>query len=71
MERLNNIFLAMLVAFGLSACGVKGKPLPPLNPAPIGHGKPVLKETEQKKYQKKYRSLEDEEANDSSNTEEQ
>lgn len=70
MERLNNIFLAMTVAFGLSACGVKGKPLPPLNPAPIGQGKPVFKEAEQKKYQKKYRSLEDEE-NDSSTTEEQ
>ncbi|UOF00356.1 lipoprotein [Bdellovibrio reynosensis] len=69
MERLNNIFLAMVVVFGLSACGVKGKPLPPLNPAPIGHGKPILKEAEQKKYQKKYRSLEDEE-NDSSTTEE-
>lgn len=38
MENLNKwIFLTSLVF--LSGCGVKGRPLPPLNPAPIGQGK--------------------------------
>lgn len=38
MENLSKwIFLTSLVF--LSACGVKGRPLPPLNPAPIGQGK--------------------------------
>ncbi len=38
MENLSKwIFLTSLVF--LSGCGVKGRPLPPLNPAPIGQGK--------------------------------
>ncbi|MGE0631339.1 MAG: hypothetical protein AB7O96_02955 [Pseudobdellovibrionaceae bacterium] len=34
-----SVFLFML--FGLCACGVKGKPLPPLTPTEIGRGEPT------------------------------
>lgn len=29
-----------LLFFIISACGVKGKPLPPLEPVPLGRGEP-------------------------------
>jgi|GEM_PF-4487474 len=36
-----SIFLATVaITWGLSACGVKGKPLAPLNPEVMGHGLP-------------------------------
>ncbi|MBN8539177.1 MAG: hypothetical protein J0L82_02230 [Deltaproteobacteria bacterium] len=38
--------LAVSVCAGISAsCGVKGKPLPPLEPAHIGRGAPTYKRT--------------------------
>lgn len=39
------IFLPLLF---LGACGVKGFPQPPLQPAPIGHGEPSYSKTSQK-----------------------
>ncbi len=34
-------FITFLLCFGLTiGCGVKGVPLPPLTPAPIGRGEP-------------------------------
>lgn len=41
------IFFAL--AFPLAACGVKGKPLPPLEPAPIGDGRLKSKKNERRK----------------------
>lgn len=35
------VLLFMLLSLG---CGVKGRPLPPLNPAPLGHGEPLAKD---------------------------
>ena len=32
-----------IICFALSACGVKGKPLPPKTPREIGIGKPLYK----------------------------
>ena len=39
MEILARLSL-ILVLTTLMGCGVKGRPLPPLNPAPIGFGEP-------------------------------
>lgn len=44
------IFLFLLEA---CSCGVKGRPLPPLNPAPIGYGEPDLKKETRKPNSKK------------------
>lgn len=37
-------FLGLLLSHGVG-CGVKGKPLPPLEPAQIGRGAPTYKRT--------------------------
>lgn len=65
MGRLNRIFLAlfMLVSVG---CGVKGRPLPPLNPAPIGRGEPTYKDSSKQKNVKKYRPIAEEEEEENS-----
>ncbi|MGZ3773731.1 MAG: hypothetical protein ACXVCY_06825 [Pseudobdellovibrionaceae bacterium] len=44
MGRLNKIILIFCFFLNIAGCGVKGAPLPPLNPAPLGHGEPVSKE---------------------------
>lgn len=44
----NKIILLVLAAgttFGVMGCGVKGKPQPPLNPAPIGRGEPTYQDS--------------------------
>lgn len=41
-KRLQTSFFALLVIL-ISGCGVKGKPLPPLEPAEIGRGAPTYK----------------------------
>lgn len=33
------VLISVIVLLGLSACGVKGRPLPPLDPPEIGDGK--------------------------------
>ncbi|MGZ3768409.1 MAG: hypothetical protein ACXVCP_01290 [Bdellovibrio sp.] len=43
MDRLNKFFL-LIFCLGFLGCGVKGIPLPPLKPAPLGHGEPTLKQ---------------------------
>lgn len=47
MEPLNKILLIAMLALAVSACGVKGRPLPPLNPAPLGRGEPTFKDANQ------------------------
>ncbi|AFX99754.1 lipoprotein [Bdellovibrio bacteriovorus] len=47
MEPLNKILLFAVLALAVSACGVKGRPLPPLNPAPLGRGEPTFKDANQ------------------------
>jgi hypothetical protein len=37
----------LIFLFLLTACGVKGKPLAPLNPAPLGRGEPNYAEATQ------------------------
>lgn len=73
MEHLNKKILTLLISFsvgGLSACGVKGRPLPPLNPAPMGRGEPTYKETNQKKPVKKYTSQKEDDEKTSAEAEE-
>lgn len=43
----------LFVSLCLSACGVKGRPQPPLNPAPLGRGEPMYKEAAPVKIKKK------------------
>jgi predicted small lipoprotein YifL len=52
---MNKALLATVIVFGITACGVKGKPLPPLEPPPIGIGEPthLNKKDEKKNYQKR------------------
>lgn len=51
---MNNTLFALLIIFSLTACGVKGKPLPPLEPPTIGNGEPAyLKKKDDKKSQQK------------------
>lgn len=47
MDQLNKILPVLLLALCVSACGVKGRPLPPLNPAPLGRGEPTFKDANQ------------------------
>lgn len=58
-----------LIVFFVSAlgCGVKGRPLPPLNPAPLGRGEPLFQEPQKKPTKKTppaYLRDEDEEASE-------
>lgn len=52
MERLSKYTLILFFFLPLG-CGVKGRPLSPLNPAPIGRGEPTFKEDEARKALKK------------------
>ena len=45
MEYLNKTILLAVLALAMSGCGVKGHPLPPLNPAPLGRGEPTFKDS--------------------------
>ncbi len=52
---LNKLVIFLFLVLSVS-CGVKGRPLPPLNPAPIGRGEPTYKtttETSEESQQKK------------------
>lgn len=49
MDRLNKITFILIFFLGLLGCGVKGGPLPPLNPAPLGRGESAFKEATSKK----------------------
>lgn len=53
MDRLNKITFIFIFFLSLLGCGVKGSPLPPLNPAPLGRGEPTFKESTSKKSTKK------------------
>lgn len=46
MEQRNNFLF--LITLLIAGCGVKGVPLPPLVPAPIGRGEPTYSEATQK-----------------------
>lgn len=55
------ISLLLAVLFALTACGVKGDPLPPEKPSELGRGRPTYKRaTEGIKVERK-RHVEDEE----------
>lgn len=41
------LVLAVNISFGIVGCGVKGKPQPPLNPAPIGRGEPTYQDSKE------------------------
>ncbi|WP_374076602.1 hypothetical protein [Bdellovibrio bacteriovorus] len=69
MERLNKI--ALILAFLLPlGCGVKGRPLPPLNPAPLGRGEPTFKDAQKKPTKKSTLQNQDQEDSSSAETEE-
>lgn len=46
-KRIQTIFVLALSVFAVfsASCGVKGKPLPPIEPAHIGRGAPTYKRT--------------------------
>lgn len=70
MERLSKSFLVIAILLQ-SACGVKGKPLPPLQPAHLGRGEPTFTEADKKATTSKkrlYRLYRDE--NETENSEE-
>lgn len=46
MGHLNKLSF-LVCALALVGCGVKGRPLPPLNPAPLGRGEPTFKDATQ------------------------
>ncbi|MDG0814879.1 lipoprotein [Bdellovibrio svalbardensis] len=74
MELLNKFskyFFAVVIGALLSGCGVKGMPLPPLTPAPLGRGEPTYSETTKKssKDKKKYKNEDLEETPASDNQE--
>ncbi|MFS4458967.1 hypothetical protein [Bdellovibrio sp. HCB2-146] len=52
MDQLNKILILGLVLI-IAGCGVKGRPLPPLTPAPLGRGEPTYSEATKKKSNKK------------------
>lgn len=53
MDLLSKLAFIFLLSLGFVGCGVKGSPLPPLNPAPLGRGEFRFKEAEMKKSSKK------------------
>ncbi|MEK2643702.1 hypothetical protein [Bdellovibrio sp. BCCA] len=67
MERLNKIALILVFLLPLG-CGVKGRPLPPLNPAPLGRGEPTFKDAQKKPTKKS--TTRDQEDSSSAETEE-
>lgn len=54
MEQRNKAILIALPFF-LVGCGVKGRPLPPLTPPPIGRGESTQAQSSQKKEPSKNR----------------
>ncbi len=67
MKYLIQVFLALYLLLNLS-CGVKGNPLPPLEPPSIGRGKPSLaKPAEQRRSLNKNKDWEAEDNNDEDN----
>ena len=68
MEYLNKA-LVIGVIFVLGACGVKGRPLPPLNPAPIGRGEATFQEAQKKPTKKITNKNRDKEAEETSEAE--
>jgi hypothetical protein len=54
---MNKTILLTLFLAGLSACGVKGKPQPPLEPPLLGRGEPVFSEATQDLQIKKKNSI--------------
>lgn len=52
MELLNKSLLLILSGAFVAGCGVKGAPLPPLTPPPLGRGEPTYSEATRKSKQK-------------------
>lgn len=46
--RASRSFFLSICCFGLVACGVRGKPLPPLETPPIGRGEPTYQKYSEK-----------------------
>lgn len=49
MQDLNKKIIFITCALVISGCGVKGRPVPPKNPPPLGRGEPTFKEATKKK----------------------
>lgn len=49
MEDLSKKIILLGLTIVIAGCGVKGRPVPPKNPPPLGRGEPTLKETTKKK----------------------
>ncbi|MEK2689466.1 hypothetical protein [Bdellovibrio sp. GT3] len=52
MEPLNKSLLLVIACAFVAGCGVKGAPLPPLTPPPLGRGEPTYSETTRKEKRK-------------------
>jgi hypothetical protein len=55
MGLMSKGIFSIFMVFGMIACGVKGRPLPPLEPPSIGIGEPIYlnKKDEKKNNQKR------------------
>lgn len=65
MAHLNKSLILITICFQV-ACGVKGKPLPPLQPAHLGRGEPTFTEAEKKSESEKKRAFQEEKENEDS-----
>ncbi|WP_413576443.1 hypothetical protein ACLVWU_00205 [Bdellovibrio sp. HCB290] len=52
MELLNKSLLLFIASVFIAGCGVKGAPLPPLTPPPLGRGEPTYSEKTRKEKRK-------------------
>ncbi len=59
MEHLSKSLLLVAICFQV-ACGVKGKPLPPLQPAHLGRGEPTFTDVDEKSASAKKRTHQEE-----------
>lgn len=66
METLNKSTLLFLASVFIGGCGVKGAPLPPLTPPPLGRGEPTYSDATRKSKQKARPVNQDEESQNSS-----
>ncbi|UYL10511.1 hypothetical protein B9G69_007975 [Bdellovibrio sp. SKB1291214] len=66
METLTKSTLLFLAGVFIAGCGVKGAPLPPLTPPPLGRGEPTYSDTTRKSKQKTRPLIQDEESQNSS-----
>ncbi|WP_413585886.1 hypothetical protein [Bdellovibrio sp. HCB274] len=64
MELLNKSLLLLVASVFVAGCGVKGAPLPPLTPPPLGRGEPTYSEKTRKDKRKARPTTQEQSAED-------